>query len=933
MAEAKGSNSKQGGPAGAEGAPAVQLKNLWPIPALALGGMLLVGGVTVALMGRPKPPADIPLEEAKALVQEKRYQEAIEKLNSKELRKYLDFGSPDADHMRAYHLAMARSFAGAQATLGLNRAENHRVIVESFEEAEKLGTKELEPADVSLLVESKIAMDDVAGALKRIAAFPESEAARKLRLTRLVVDHNLALLTASEGADSARNEQTLSLLATLSADPGLSPADRAWVLARQGELLLAAKQPEEAINKLIRRVGLLKDVPLEQQGELYLLLGKAYFQSDQPQEAMKQLEAADSMLEKSSALRADLGIMQARLAQSGVATGSVGSSENDPTLLLEYAKEKYEGVMAEFGQGRQYARALLGVAEIEAALRHDDKSLERYAELVELVNGGGSRGVTPASAHGASEGEGAAPKVESGPAAAEHGSAEHGASEPPTKDHAAEGHGETKGREPVRVPDAAKARALGGLTRERVLTSLMQRFRERFDSGQRESALRYASIAETLSRDGEPAAEVLGAIGQTRRAMGDHLMEQAREAHASAAAQGEAASEFRIRDLDPATRAEVKKNYIWAGDYLRRHAKAIAATDLSAASASLWMAADSYDRAGDLEEAKKAFADYAAGASDTDPKKPEAKFRLAQIFQAKEPPEYGAAAALYRELVQSADVRDPTRGSGTWADAATVPLAQAMLDDGDASNDEEARRLLLGVVDGSRLAPEAAEFRDALVELGRSAYKAERFAEAIGWFEQAVKRMKDGRGVVGLQYLLADSHRREGVKIGKTLATQKLPQAQVDQLEASRQDHLSAARGLYDTVRSALDGRETRLMTAMERVYLRNSYFYSGDCAMELKSYDGAIAAYDAARNKYADDPASLVAMAQIVSAYAAQEKWAEARTANERARQQLAKFPESVWTSPDLPMEKRHWERWLDARTLIGQQSAGAEKEQPAEH
>ncbi len=912
MAEAKGSNSKQGDAAGTEGAPVVQLKNVWPIPALALGGVLLVGGVTVALMNRPKPPADIPLEEAKALVLEKRYQEAIEKLNSKEVRKYLDFGNPDEDHLRAFHLARARAFAGAQATLGLSRPENHRAIVEDFEQAEKIGGKDLEIADASMLVESKIALDDVAGALKRIAAFPESEGARKMRLTRLVVDHNLALLTGSELPDAARNDETLSLLATLSSDPALAAGDRAWVLARQGELLLAAKQPEEAINKLIRRVGLLKDVPLDQQGELYVLLGRAYFQSDQPLEAMKQLEAADSLLDKSSSLRADLGIMQARLAQSGVAIGAVGASENDPTALLEFAKEKFESVMSEFGQGKEYARALLGVAEIEASLRHDDKSLERYAELVELVRGG-RRDVKgpPDSGHGAAA-----------PSASGHAT-----------DGPGDGHGEPKAHAPAKPPGVARAKALGGLTRERVLSSLMQRFGERFESGQRESALRYASMAESLFQDAETPAEVLGAIGRTRRAMGDHLMEQARGAHATAAAQGEAASDFRVRDLDPATRAEVKKNYIWAGDYLRRHAKAVAATDLGAASESLWMAADSYDRAGDLEEAKRAFADYAAGASDTDPKKPEAKFRLAQIFQAKDPPEYGAAAALYRELVQSADVQDPTRGSGRWADAAVVPLAQAMLDDNDAGNDEEARRLLLGVVDGSRLAPEAAEFRDALVELGRSAYKAERFAEAIGWFEQAVKRMKESRGVVGLEYLLADSHRREGVAIGKTLETQKLPQAQVDQLEASRLNHLSAARGLYDSVRSELDGRDARALTAMERVYLRNSYFYAGDCAMELKSYDGAIASYDAARNKYADDPASLVAMAQIVSAYAAQGKWAEARTANERARQQLQKFPESVWQNPDLPMEKRHWEKWLDARTLLGQQSVGAEREQPAEH
>jgi tetratricopeptide (TPR) repeat protein len=925
----------------------VRLKNIWPIPALGLGGALLVGGLVVAFMGRPKPPADIPLEEAKALVQDKRYQEAIEKLNSKEVRNYLDYGNPDDAHMRAFHLARARAFAGAQATLGLSRPENHRVIVEDFEAAEMAGEPgadhELEPVDVSLLVESKIALDDVDGALKRIGALGEPEAARKTRLTRMVVDHNLAILTSTDTPEQARSEQTLSLLAALSADPSLSPGDRAWVLARQGDLLLAAKQPEEAINKLIRRVGLLKDVPLEQQGELYVLLGKAYFQSDQPMEAAKQLEAADTLLERSSPLRADLGIMQARLAQSGVAVGAVGA-ENDPTLLLEFAREKYEAVMTEFGPGPQYSRALLGVAEVEASLRHDDKSLEKYAELVELVNGGAR---PKAVEHGAGSGE-AKPKPADHPASGgEHGAEtpkpdEHGAPKPaaenghaPGGEHPAPAAHAKEATQPHKLVGAGEARRvsrLGGVTRERVLASLMQRFTERFESEQRESALRYASIAESLYKDSETPGEVLAAIGNTRRAMADQLMAQAREAHAAAAAKGAVTPEFRVVDLDPATRAEVKKNYIVAGDYLRRHSKAISATNLSEASKSLWTAADSYDLAGDMDEAKRAFADYAAGASDTDPHKSEAKFRLAQVFQAKKPPEYGAAAALYRELAESIDLRDPTRSAGSIADRAVVPLAQCMLNDNDPANDGEARRMLVDVVDGSRLAPDAAEFREALVELGRAAYHAERFAEAIGWFEQAVKRTKDPRQAVELRYLLADSHRREGVKIGKTLATQRLPQAQVDQLESARQGHLSSARGMYDDVRSDLDAREPRTLSGMERVYLRNAYFYAGDCAMELKSYDGAIAAYDAARNKYADDPSSLVAMAQIVSAYAAQEKWAEARTANERARQQLAKFPESVWQNPDLPMEKRHWERWLDARTLIGQQTVGAEKDEKSE-
>jgi hypothetical protein len=85
-----------------------------------------------------------------------------------------------------------------------------------------------------------------------------------------------------------------------------------------------------------------------------------------------------------------------------------------------------------------------------------------------------------------------------------------------------------------------------------------------------------------------------------------------------------------------------------------------------------------------------------------------------------------------------------------------------------------------------------------------------------------------------------------------------------------------------------------------------------------LGDYDRAVASYDSAALKYADDPSSLVAMAQIVSAYVAEGQWAQARTANERARRQLARFPDEVWSRPDLPMEKRHWERWLDARTVL---------------
>lgn len=928
--------------ADAHSPPPVKFKNLWPIPALALGAVLFIAGFVQFILLQPKPPPDIALEQAKALVADNRYQEAIDKLNSKDVRNFLDYGEPSEAHLRAFHLARARAFAGAQSARAINRPENHRAIADNFLKAEKHGDHaDLTPTDVSLLVDSLIALDEIdsdQGALKRIESLPEAEAPRRTRLIRRLVEHDLA--RSADRPDPKRSERTLDLLGRLASDPALPPADKAWVLARQGEMLLAAGKPEEAINKLIRRVGLLKDVPDDIQGELYVLLGKAYFQSDQPVSAVRQLEAADALLPKASPLRADLGIMQGRLAQSGVAVdGGPGATDNEPSRLLELAREKFEGVILDFGASRSYARAVLGVAEVEAALRHDDKSLERYSELAEMIRSAAppksaasraapARDAKPDHAPAATESHAAKPadspaadRAHADPKSADPKPADAHAAAPPAPTAKPDPHAPLALATDTHAGSKIKPRDLGDVTRDRVTTSLVQRFHERFGSGQRDSALRYATMAESLFPDPHVPAEVLLAIGRTRRAMGDHLMEQARESHAQAAASGVVGADFSVSDLDPTTRAEVRQNYVLAGDYLRRHAKAIAGEDLAAASESLWTAADSYDRAGDMDEARKAFTDYAASASDTDKNRPAAKFRLAQVYQAQS--EFASAEAIYRTLVAARDAIDPTRSAGPWSDAAIVPLAQCLLADADPANDEEAERLLLGVLDGSStMTPDAPAYRDALVELGASYYRREQFARAIGWLEQASKRYKDDRRIESTRYLLADSHRREGVAVARTLAAQRLPQSDRDKLEADRIAHLRSAASLYDSVRLALEAKDPRTLTALEKIHLKNAYFYLGDCLLELRDYPAAIAACDAARQKYADDPAALIAMSQIVSAYIAQEKWAEARTANERARQQLARFPETVWQDPNLPMEKRHWEKWLDDRRLLDQQA-----------
>lgn len=868
------------------------LKHLWPIPALVLSTGLFVGGLIMAVSSRPKPDAGPALSKAKAQVDEKKFEDAIATLNN-EARPLVDNGVTTPVQQREYYLTRARAFSGAQETLGFSREENHRQIVADYERYEKSGG-ELEVPDVSRLASSLIALDMVDDALARVTRLPEAESARRMRLWRKVVEHNLGeselLVTAvkpvegaekdghdahaakdkagaegghadSKGMDAGhggssraapahasaepaasvapalapgpagkkRLDQTLDLLASMANAPGVESEESAWVLTKQAELLIHAGKFEEAGEKIVRRLSKFADVSAVQQGELRLLLGRAYFMADEPANAGKHLEAALAYLPEGNPLRADAGVMLGRLAQ--------GQGN------LDRAKELYEQVQREHSASKAVGRALLGIAEVSAAGRDDAEarrvSLETYAELVEKMTAEGGRA--------------------------------------------------------------------GDVTPEVVTRSLMQRFDERFDSGRKEDALRFAQMAEGLYKDDRVPAPVLLAIGKTRRGLADETLEQAKAGKDA---------DFGVQDLDQTTRVEVKQNYLQAGEYLRKHAGATVLTEGVMSGDSLWQSADSFDRAGDMEEARKGFAQYADGAPDNDPRKHAAKFRLAQVLQAQR--DYTAAAAVYGELVETRTRGGLLAQAGVWGERSIVPLAQCLLSDTSASNDAEAEKLLLSVVDGSILTPDAAAYRDALIEMGTMYSGAGKFAQAIGRLEQAVERYPDDRRIETARFRLADSHRQEAAEIKKTLEAGALPLSQQDELRAGRSEHLKTGKALFEQVRSNLETKDRRKMTRLEQTYLRNAQFYAGDCAFELGDYEAAIEAYDAARLRYTDDPASLVAMVQIVAAYAAQGRMSEARTANERARQQLARFPEDVWSNPDLPMERKHWERWLDARMVL---------------
>lgn len=451
-----------------------------------------------------------------------------------------------------------------------------------------------------------------------------------------------------------------------------------------------------------------------------------------------------------------------------------------------------------------------------------------------------------------------------------------------------------------------RGRNESGMTREDVIESLLRQHSENFVREDFAHALRYASLAESLARPGEePPPEVLFAIAQTHRAQGDALIDPVRIEDGRPPA---------LERLDPVTRSQARAHYSAAGDYFLRHARSMILDDDSAFADSLWQAADSFDLAREPDKAIAAFSEYADGRPD-DPRRPRAIFRLAKVHMLRG--DFGVAAKFFESLIEES----PSSGEGTRS---YLPLARCrLLMDGEGGGRAEARRLLETLLSGQLLSPEAIEFRDALFELGRLHLEEGNLTEAIRRLTEAVERYPDDPRIERVQFHLAEAHRRDAESIGRQLQD-ALPETTRRSLTTLRQRRLEGAMALYQTVLEGLRVRPRDRLSELEKMHLRNAMFYRADCAFDLGRYDEAIAWYDEAAQRFAEEPASLVAMIQIVNAYVAQGRWRQAETANERARQRLEELPDEALERADLPLDARYWERWFESSAKLVAQSEG---------
>jgi tetratricopeptide (TPR) repeat protein len=427
-----------------------------------------------------------------------------------------------------------------------------------------------------------------------------------------------------------------------------------------------------------------------------------------------------------------------------------------------------------------------------------------------------------------------------------------------------------------------------GLTKRVLPTDVVGSLVDRHDAllvaGDMERALDYIRLAGEFAPGRAPSADVLLRMATTARALADATLSNG-------------------GDRDPEYRTRAARLLKSAGDWFTANAEH---PDTNRESAEGWadamlLAGDCYERAGRTPEALRAFRQFVEGRPEGDLRRAEAIFRVATLLHAE--------GALDEAAGEYARVVEAFPGS-PLAGRATVPLARCLEATGRRA---DAIARLGEVVDGNAgLKPDAAEYREALLELARLIGDEGDLVRASSLYDEALRRFPQDRRVPQMRFHLGECRRGLARQASQSLAESALAPSQRAAIDTERRGHLEAARSEFEQVVAALDGRPAESLDPLERDALRLATLYRADCLFDLGRLREAIELYEIAERRYASEAVSMVALIQIVNAWHALGDAERAATSERRAEIRLTQLPDSAFLDSGSIFSRDAWERWL---------------------
>jgi tetratricopeptide (TPR) repeat protein len=431
------------------------------------------------------------------------------------------------------------------------------------------------------------------------------------------------------------------------------------------------------------------------------------------------------------------------------------------------------------------------------------------------------------------------------------------------------------------------------ITADALGAALTDRHDAALATGNLDLALRYITAARRLRADGAAPPGVLLRVASTSRQFAENLLAAAR----AAPAQGE---------IDPAIADAAREHFGRAAEAYRLHATALdgAATEDHAWADSLWLAADSADRAGWSDEAIAWWKEFLVREPDDDSRRAEAMFRLGVAHEARAEAGFADAIGFFERLIAE-HPRSP------FAARSHVPLARCYR---GAGRGAEAVQQLQAVLAGERyLEPDAADYREAQLELGQVLFENGAHVRAIETLESALERYPGDRRETETRFRLAESHRLRAGELRHLSEDESTSFAERDEMNALAREHAERAFELFNQI---AEDRETSRhpANALREEMRRLACLGRADCAREQGSLEQAIELYDDVARRYADHHCSMIALVQIVNCHVALGRSEAARAAHERALARLRQLPADALAAPDALMDRAAWEAWLES-------------------
>lgn len=440
------------------------LRELWQVPALVVGVLVLGSAVVTAVMTAPTPDLTSDLERAAKAVEQADYAGALATLN-KSVLPHVAQGHLGREQLAEFHLLRARSLFLGQQEAGLDRRVNHENIVKEYASAEGLNAP-LNAADQYYLARTRLSLGELPEAVTRVEKLPAEAGARRVEVLRAVTEAALS-------STPPNHAMAMDLINRINAEPGVGVDDRVWALSKQADVLIAGGFSADAVSRIVRTIPRLEGAGRELMGELLVMLGRAYLA--EASATRDPSVAADSLHEAGRQLARASEMIGTDHAQSWLVTllrAEISHHQGE----LEPARRGYRAVLDDYGFSDGRAAALLGLAEVEAqrSLEGGDvpaeEALGLYEQLVDAV-------------------------AARGPSARE---AAH--------------------------PESEFAVSSGEVTPGRAGSSLLSRFKEQYELGNHELAQQYAALAERVWGEEEAPADLMLGLAEVHKRLAEEVL-------------------------------------------------------------------------------------------------------------------------------------------------------------------------------------------------------------------------------------------------------------------------------------------------------------------------------------------------------------------------------------------------------------------------